>query len=240
MARGKKKLEINAAELQAVIDKLEKEGSFVNPTALWKAVEETEWAKNQKPRSLTFSVVAARVKELGVTYQTQAGRKGRESKPLPCTKEDLQKIVDQVESSGKFSGISKFWDTVSKTKWAMKHGFSAMQLMGFAQKLEIVTKTKSARKAKSSNTGTDFDEMRRHCYTDAMRKLVDKAEAGSKPAGIKLHCLQCACGDKKVIRYCTSGKTCGLHSFRPYQKSEEEDDDEMEIHSIDNLNKQIA
>lgn len=74
MARTK--LEINKDEFQKVVTDLEASQTFANPSWLWKAVEESEWAKNLKPRALTAAVAYVRAKELGVVYKTEAGKRG--------------------------------------------------------------------------------------------------------------------------------------------------------------------
>lgn len=73
---GRIKLEVNKAEFQKVVTDLEAKQVFANPSHLWKAVEETDWAKNQTPRPLTAAVVYARAKELGIVSKTPPGKKG--------------------------------------------------------------------------------------------------------------------------------------------------------------------
>lgn len=76
MARTK--LEISKKEFQAVVDDLESKQTFTNPSALWKAVEETSWAKNQSPRALTAIVAYQRARELKIVIKTLPGKKGRQ------------------------------------------------------------------------------------------------------------------------------------------------------------------
>ena len=78
MARTK--LEINKEEFQAVVTELEKNQEFRNPSALWKAVENTEWARSQKPRPMTAAVAYVRAKELGITYKVVPGKRGFDGK----------------------------------------------------------------------------------------------------------------------------------------------------------------
>jgi hypothetical protein len=77
MARTK--LEVSKEELQAVIDKLEGEREFANPSELWMAVENTEWAKGMEPRPLKAATVYQRAKELGCIIKTKPGKKGRQA-----------------------------------------------------------------------------------------------------------------------------------------------------------------
>ncbi len=75
MARPK--VEVDKRELQKVINELESKQEFANPSFLWKAVEETEWAKEMKPHALKASTVYLRVKEYGIVYKTKPGKRGR-------------------------------------------------------------------------------------------------------------------------------------------------------------------
>ncbi len=71
-----RRLEIDRDEFQRIVNELEDGQTFPNPTALWKAVEGTDWAKAQKPRPLTGSVAGTRAKELGIQVKTQPAKRG--------------------------------------------------------------------------------------------------------------------------------------------------------------------
>jgi hypothetical protein len=71
-----RKLEIDRDEFQRVVTDLESGHTFPNPTALWKALEATDWAKMQQPRPLTASVANTRAKELGIQFKTAPAKKG--------------------------------------------------------------------------------------------------------------------------------------------------------------------
>lgn len=71
---AKAKLEINKAEFQKIVTELEAAQTFSSPSHLWKAVENTEWAKGQKPRPLTSSVALMRAKDLGIVFVTLPGK----------------------------------------------------------------------------------------------------------------------------------------------------------------------
>ncbi len=71
-----KKLEVSHDELQRIVDELENRQTFPNPSALWKAVEETAWAKAHQPRPVTASVAYDRAKELGIQYKTRPAKRG--------------------------------------------------------------------------------------------------------------------------------------------------------------------
>ncbi len=71
-----KKLEVDRDELQRIVSELENQQTFPNPSALWKAVEETNWAKTYQPRPFTASVAYDRAKELGIQYRTTPAKRG--------------------------------------------------------------------------------------------------------------------------------------------------------------------
>lgn len=124
MARTK--LEINKEEFQAVVTELEKNQEFRNPSALWKAVENTLWARSQKPRPMTASVAYMRAKELGITYKVVpskradfGGKKGPRTPRIKkmkafapsfakmrlCTPERYLPLVDKAEQGSKMACI---------------------------------------------------------------------------------------------------------------------------------------
>lgn len=76
---AKQKLELNKKEFQAIVDKLEKDNTFESPSHLWIAVENTDWAKKQKPRPLTAAVAYQRYKAMGIVIKTKAGKRGRKA-----------------------------------------------------------------------------------------------------------------------------------------------------------------
>lgn len=78
MSRGRKPIEINREELQMAIRALENQNSFPNRTALWEALEATDWAKAQSPRPLTRQVAMIKAEQLGLEIKTPKGRRGRE------------------------------------------------------------------------------------------------------------------------------------------------------------------
>lgn len=78
---AKARLEIDKAEFQKVVSDLENSQVFVNPSALWKAVEATEWSKSLKPRPLTAAVAYVRARELEIVVKTKPGKRGLPSGP---------------------------------------------------------------------------------------------------------------------------------------------------------------
>jgi hypothetical protein len=86
---------VSKEELQSVIDKLEGEQTFKNLGDLFKAVEETDWAKGLQPRALKAPVVYSRFKEFGIICKTQPGRKANGE----CKKEELPKEKGEIEAA---------------------------------------------------------------------------------------------------------------------------------------------
>ena len=76
MARGRKKLNIDKSEFQRIVDQLESQREYTNPSELWKAVEATEWAKAQQPRPLTAAVAYLRARDFGIVTKTKPGKRG--------------------------------------------------------------------------------------------------------------------------------------------------------------------
>jgi hypothetical protein len=61
-----------------------------------------------------------------------------------------------------------------------------------------------------------FARMRRR-YPRMALPLVDKIEAGSMAAAVKLKCLECSSFVRQEVRDCVI-KDCALYPFRPYQR----------------------
>lgn len=76
MARGRKKLEIDKVVFQRIVNELEAKQEFVNPSALWVAVCETDWAKGLDPRPLTPAVAYMRAHQLNIVTKTKSGKRG--------------------------------------------------------------------------------------------------------------------------------------------------------------------
>ena len=76
MARGRKKIRVDKGEFQRVVEQLESQRTFTNPSELWQAVADTDWAKQQQPRPLTAAVAYLRAREFGIVTKTQPGKRG--------------------------------------------------------------------------------------------------------------------------------------------------------------------
>ncbi len=87
LKRGRKAIEVNPTELQTQISQLEAAqadgGKFPNRSALWVALEATEWAKSRNPRPLTAQVAMLIAKANNLTVATPVGKRGREKGQAP-------------------------------------------------------------------------------------------------------------------------------------------------------------
>ena len=79
--RGRKPIQVTSVQLQEAIRELERsqpDGKFPNRSALWTALENSEWAKSREPRPLTGQVAMILAKHSGLEIQTPLGKRGRE------------------------------------------------------------------------------------------------------------------------------------------------------------------
>lgn len=76
---GRIRTEVNRDELQNAINQVETAngGAFANRSLLHAAVANTEWAKNNKPKPVTESVVLLRIAEFNIQPLTPVGQRGR-------------------------------------------------------------------------------------------------------------------------------------------------------------------
>jgi hypothetical protein len=121
MARGRKKLEFDKVVFQKIIDELESKQEFVNPSKLWEAVCDTEWAKGLDPRPLTPAVAYMRAKQLNVTTKTKSGKRGA----ISLTPEHLAKMQ---EGRGKRRSRAEKMEKHTKTFVSMKKEYPAQFL----------------------------------------------------------------------------------------------------------------
>lgn len=70
---GRTKVTVDEAELRQVVNELEEKNSYANRSYLFKAIAETEWAKNGK---YTVSVISNRITEFKIEVKTEKGRVG--------------------------------------------------------------------------------------------------------------------------------------------------------------------
>lgn len=74
---GKQAIQVDKIELENCISSLESSRTFNNRGELWKAVQETEFAKNCHPRPLTSQVAMLLSEKFHIQLKTPKGKKGR-------------------------------------------------------------------------------------------------------------------------------------------------------------------
>ena len=67
---GRIKVNITAYDLKKHIDEAESNNTFANRQQLAEFIEQTDWAKNYKPKPITSSVVLLRISEFGIEPKT--------------------------------------------------------------------------------------------------------------------------------------------------------------------------
>lgn len=108
---ARQKLNINKDTLQRIVNQLEATQTFQNPSYLWKAIESTEWAKNLDPRPLTANVAYLRAKELGIIFNTKAGKRGG-----TMTKERVAKMQSGRKGRPRSIKMTVFASTFSEMR----------------------------------------------------------------------------------------------------------------------------
>jgi len=116
--RGKQKLVLDKDEFQQVVNDLEDKHSFTKASDLWQAVEDSDWAKNLKPRPLTAGVAYQRARELGIETKTKSSKGRGVKEKLVIDKDEFQKVVNDLESKREFKKLSSLWKAVEETDWA--------------------------------------------------------------------------------------------------------------------------
>src|SRR5688572_17951971 len=81
MARGRKAIAVTKEELRDMVHRLEDDQpdkKYPSRSALWKAVEASDWAKSRQPRPLTSQVAMLLAREYKIDIATPIGKRGRE------------------------------------------------------------------------------------------------------------------------------------------------------------------
>lgn len=169
---------------------------------------------------------------------------------IPVDRERLVSAIRQVESGGPLVNQGVLWKKVAEiyNRGAERDiTFSVVALRVRDWKIEVKTKPGkkgrsgplteeqkaamqaaraaagprgSAKRKKIKNLDEIFAEQRKNTPKE-FHHLVDKAQAGSKVARLKLMCLECAAWQKGEVARCGILK-CHNYQDRPYQKFKEE------------------
>lgn len=121
------KIQINEAEFRREVEKLESQREFANHSELWKALEQTDWAKAQQPHPLTAAVAYLRAREFGVVTKTKPGKRG-------LSREQMQGIQggQRGQRSSRATKMTAFTDTFSAMR--KEYPTSFLPLVRRAQK----------------------------------------------------------------------------------------------------------
>ena len=114
MSRGRKAIEINREAFQTTVTALETSQAFPNRSALWAAVEQSDFAKNLSPRPLTAQVAMLKAKAMNLTILTPLGKRGEGLGRVAGVKVERKRIpLNIVDCLGK--GVpAKFAKKVKK------------------------------------------------------------------------------------------------------------------------------
>jgi len=151
--RGKQKLEVTEEDLQAAVNLVETDRTFESLGEFWEAVAATEWAMEFSPKPLSVAVLMNRASVFGTTIKTQAGTK-RGKEKLEVTKEELERVINTLESQQTFETLSDLWVAVEGTQWAKEmqpRPLTSSVVSQRAKEYEIVTKTQPKRKVRSES-----------------------------------------------------------------------------------------
>jgi hypothetical protein len=161
-------------------------------------------------------------------------------KPIPVNRGELEKAVKVAESENKFPNLSALYEDVAKRynmavnpAKPLTAGVVGLRIKEW--KIQVETKPgkrgggsgshlrgpRGPRTSKAEKFKGDpamiaaIDEMRR-TTPERFLPVVDQIAAGSRTAGVKLRCLDCAAWQTPEVRNCPV-TACGLWPFRPYQ-----------------------
>lgn len=165
---------IDKEEFQKVLSDLESKNTFPNLSALWKAVENTDWAKSRSPRPLMAASAGVKAAEMGLIIKTQPGKRfNKTDKPvvekakLPSASSVQMSVMD-LEQKGPFSSFNELCNKLSSI-----HKCSDKDIRSILLTQKIITKT-----PKASAIQHDFIE-------DEDEEEVDVQEEAYTPTLVK-------------------------------------------------------
>lgn len=97
---ARKAIEVNETELQKAINEVERSqpnGKFANRSLLWKAIEDSQWAKTRNPRPLTGQVAMIIAKKGNLKIATPVGLRGRQKGAGPVVRGERKKRTIPLE-----------------------------------------------------------------------------------------------------------------------------------------------
>lgn len=154
---------------------------------------------------------------------------------LEINKNELQKLVTELEAKQVFANPSHLWKAVEASDWAkglQPRPLTASVAYARAKELGIIFKTIPGKKGGGNpNLGSAprgprvprSQKMKKFSKTfSLMRKevpeqyqyLIEKVEKGSMKAALKMKCLDCSAWDMSEVRNCVC-TGCPLFPYRP-------------------------
>ncbi len=150
---------LDKEEFQKVLSDLESKNTFPNLSALWKAVEKTDWAKSRRPRPLMAASAGIKAVEMGLVIKTQPGKRfNKTDKPvvekakLPSAS-SIQMSVMDLEQKGPFSSFNELCSKLSSI-----HKCSDKDIRNILLTQKIITKTPKASAIQHDFIEEDEDE----------------------------------------------------------------------------------
>jgi hypothetical protein len=250
---AKVRTKVNSKSLTAALIKAEKNGALPHLSALWQKVSEIyNSTLTGEYKEITPSVVIERVKELGLTYKTTKGKRGRAS-TIIC-EDTLAASIQEAEKDGGLVNRGVLWEKVAELYNAnLPEGYSKVlpsTVYVKVRELNLPVKTEKGKRSggvinftgkrkskrpKAEEFAENFDiqqslkEMRQRVplrLIDRLDPILKQIAAGSRSAGVKLHCLECSGYVSKEVRECVM-KHCALYPFRPYQQKISQEEEEL-------------
>lgn len=231
---------VDDKRLKAAVEQAEAGGGLASLGELWeKVAERYNLSIPAGLKAITPSGVRAKVMEGTFHLKTVSGR----AKSAAVDKKVLQKVITEVESAGLPRTWAELFASVAELynkRTAQNAGPATLQALAIKEGLKIQTpkgkkgfrggeRTPSVRTPKADKFAANTSVVRafeglRESIPVAVRKrflpVVERAEAGSRTAAVKLKCLDCSGYNTAEIKHCPCD-TCSLWAFRPYQGTEQ-------------------
>ena len=153
---------------------------------------------------------------------------------LEISKDDFQKVVNDLESKQVFENPSLLWKAVEASDWAkalQPRPLTAAVAYARAKELGVTYKALPGKRGAVIGNGVPrvriprSKKMKAFVETFALLRkmtpkrflpLVDKAEKGSAKACVKLKCLECSNWQSSEVKQCVI-IDCPLYPIRPFQ-----------------------
>lgn len=120
--RGRKAIEVTPFELQVALSALEATNTFPNRSALWVALEESEWAKTRTPRPLSSQTAMVMATKNNLNINTPVGKRGKEKGCGPVIQVNKRKEFPEIAAKAMRRLFPLKMKTVDK---AIKGSFKA-------------------------------------------------------------------------------------------------------------------